>query len=89
MKIIGRIIWWDEKYGRGAIESSDGREFIFDSSCFDGKRISRRSIGKIVSFQQDRKIKQSLIAKQVELVSARDLNSSQEKQFKALRDIAA
>jgi hypothetical protein len=88
MKNLGRILWWDEKLKRGAIESSDGKEFLFDASSVVSK-ISRRSVGKIVQFAQDKKSRNALLAKQVELAAVKELRSDYQEDLNRLRELAA
>lgn len=88
MKNLGRILWWDEKLKRGAIESSDGREFLFDGSCLVSK-ISRKAVGKIVQFSQDKKSRGALLAKQVQLAAVKELRTDHQEDLNRLRDLAA
>ena len=89
MNLIGKILWWDEKYRRGAIESSDGSEFFFDGSSIKLSRITRKSAGKIVSFLPNKRIKTCLVAKEVQIVASKDLKGKQERLVRALKDLAA
>lgn len=63
MKRLGKILWWDEKYKKGVIETYEGKELFFDSSC-TSSCLTRLSAGEFVTF----KIYQQSLARDVEII---------------------
>ena len=65
MKIIGKILWWDQRDQNGIIIDAAGNEFYFDISVVEGRRTSQLKCGSVVQFQINQSISNSSCAKAV------------------------
>jgi cold shock CspA family protein len=72
MSLIGKILWWDERDGNGLIKDSSGKKYYFDSSVLANPIKSKICSGKIVKFQINTKIKDSLCACEVVPITVKD-----------------
>ncbi|OQW48547.1 MAG: hypothetical protein A4S09_13680 [Proteobacteria bacterium SG_bin7] len=66
MRIVGKILWWDQKDQNGIIVDANGNEFYFDISVIENKRSSPKT-GAVVQFQKNDSITKILCAKSVSL----------------------
>lgn len=83
MSLIGKVLWWDERDGNGIIKDADGKKYYFDSSVFEQRPKAKISSGKIVKFEINRKIKDTLCACRVSIISVKE-----QSQFKTqIRDL--
>jgi cold shock CspA family protein len=78
MSLIGKVLWWDERDGNGLIKDSNGRKYYFDSSVLDNRSKSKITSGKIVKFEINEKIKDSLCACEVVPITVKDKNRFKE-----------
>ena len=67
MQLIGRIQWWDEKYGKGVIEDAEGNEYYFDQSVTSLKPHQKISKKQIVTFRINESIKDVVCAHKVSI----------------------
>jgi cold shock CspA family protein len=72
MSLIGKVLWWDERDGNGIIKDADGKKYYFDTSVLDSKQRTKPSSGKIVKFALNKRIKDSLCACAVSIISVKD-----------------
>lgn len=65
MELIGRVLWWSERDGKGIIVDPSGNEFYFDSSVLNlkPKQIIKRK--SVVTFNVNDKISHCLCAHKV------------------------
>jgi len=91
MSLIGKILWWDERDGNGVIKDSEGKKYYFDTSVMDRKNKSKVSSGKLVKFEINKNIKDTLCACAVVLVTTKDQSKFKEQiqELVRLTDIAA
>lgn len=71
MSLIGKVLWWDERDGNGIIKDAAGKKYYFDTSVLDSKP-KIVSSGKIVRFEINKKIKDSLCACSVSIITVKD-----------------
>lgn len=71
MKIIGKILWWDSKYQRGVVIDGKGNEYFFDSSTVSSKDVLKLKKGKLLTFEHNRKVKTTLCAHKLTLITAK------------------
>ena len=69
MKIIGRIQWWDQKYGKGVIEDIEENEYYFDKSVLLLKPSQRIRRNQIVMFRLNKAIKEISSAHKVVILT--------------------
>ena len=67
MKIIGRVLWWSEKYNKGVIVDTGGNEFYFDASVVSLKKNQEIKKKCTVRFEVNRKFTECLCAQRVTL----------------------
>ena len=67
MKNIGKVLWWNERDGFGVIEDTAGNEIYFDSSVVDAPRGKSITRDQIVTFTQNKKVKDCLCADNVRI----------------------
>ena len=67
MKIVGKILWWDQKDQNGIIIDANANEYYFDISVVEGHRISSLKAGAVVQFQINSNIKNLACAKSVQV----------------------
>jgi cold shock CspA family protein len=67
MKIVGKILWWDNKDQNGVIVDAGGNEYYFDISVVAGKRLTQIKTGAVVQFQINEKIQSISCARAVVL----------------------
>jgi len=57
-KIIGKVLWWDKKYGHGIVEDKDCNEYYIDNSVLNPRSLSETlKKGTLVSFVLNELIK--------------------------------
>ena len=67
MQLIGRIQWWDDKYGKGVIEDAEGNEYYFDQSVISLKPHQKINRKEIVTFQLNKSVKDVACAYKVSI----------------------
>lgn len=71
MKIVGKILWWDQKDQNGIIVDANGNEFYFDISVIEGRKSSMLKRGTVVQFQVNTTINKTVCAKAVVIPPAK------------------
>lgn len=51
MKIVGKILWWDQKDQNGIVVDANGNEFYFDISVVEARRTTNLKPRTVVQFQ--------------------------------------
>lgn len=65
MKIVGKILWWDQKDQNGIIVDANGNEFYFDISVVTGRKQNALKPGSVVQFSKNNSITNIHCAKSV------------------------
>ena len=84
MRVIGKILWWNDRDGFGVIEDMAGNEFYFDSSAVSlrsGQTVARR---QMVLFDINPNIKDCPCARRVQISSASERKRSKKRWEKSL-----
>lgn len=69
MQLVGRVLWWSDRDGRGVIVDPTGNEFYFDKSVITdiGNRVVERN--QFVLFEYNQKISDCLCAHKVAIAT--------------------
>ena len=67
MKIVGKILWWDQKDQNGVVVDASGNEYYFDISVVEGRQNHNLKHGSVVKFQKNESITSISCAKSVQL----------------------
>lgn len=78
MKIVGKVLWWDEKYKRGVIVDDSRNEYYFDSSVLQGSITNLKS-NKLVVFEIDESITHTRCAKFVGVPTQKQASAAAKK----------
>jgi len=73
MKIVGKILWWDQRDQNGIIVDANGNEFYFDISIIEGK-VSSLKANAVVQFTIHTEVKKAAFAKSVNIPLSKSKN---------------
>lgn len=72
MHLVGKVLWWSSRDGKGVIEDPHGNEYYFDSSVINASKGIRVRAGTIVKFEINKNIKGTLCACNIATLNARE-----------------
>lgn len=86
MPLVGKVLWWDERDGRGVIEDSRGTEYYFDSSVLRLKPKQKIRRNTLVTFSANHKISDLRCAQDVAIPNQQK-KTSLERGFRREREL--
>ena len=72
MALVGKVLWWSARDGKGVIEDPQGNEYYFDSSVVSASKVGKIRTGKLVRFEINKAIRGTLCACNVNPPSSKE-----------------
>jgi cold shock CspA family protein len=72
LALVGKVLWWDARDGKGVIEDTQGNEYYFDSSVLSEAKHSKIRSGCIIRFELNRAVRGTLCAHRVQLANPKE-----------------
>ena len=85
MKIVGKVLWWNDRDGFGIIEDAKGNEYYFDSSVISLRPRQQIQHNSLLEFQINPNIEDTLCAYKIQLLTIEKRKKNQIKVYKRNR----
>ena len=89
MKLVGKVLWWNDRDGFGVIEDAKGNEYYFDSSVISLRPRQKILHNSFVEFQVNPNIEDTLCAYKIQMPTVEKRKNIQSKHTREIEKAAS